>query len=104
MIDMVMIQKGLSTFGSSCWTRGIACLIVVLCICVVAQVLGVPATLIGLLNADVLTKSEPISEDFSTLSTLPESGKLHLLSMVAEVYPVPQFPVLAISIFRPPSA
>jgi len=104
MVDFFMIQQARSRFRSSCWTRGVAYLIMVLCICVVTQMLGVPVTLIGLLNADVLTKSEPISEDFSTLSTLPEPGRLHLLSMVAELYLLPHFPVLATSIFCPPSA
>lgn len=99
-----MIQQALNRFRSSCWTRGVACLIMVLCICVVTQMLGVPVTLIGLLHADLPTKSEPISEDFSTLSTLPEPGRIHLLSMVAELYPHPHFPVLATSIFRPPTA
>ena len=73
-----MIQKALSTLRSSCWTRGVACLIILLCICVVTQMLGVPVTLIGLLNADVLTKSEPISEDYSTPSTVPEPGRPRL--------------------------
>jgi hypothetical protein len=99
-----MIQKALSTFRSSCWTRGVACLIILLCICVVTQMLGVPVTLIGLLNADVLTKSEPVSEDFSALSTLILPERPGLLSMIAELYPFPQLPVLATSVFRPPSA
>lgn len=104
MVNTFMVQKALSTFHSSCRTRWAACLFILLCICVVTQILGVPVTLIGLLNADVLTKSEPVSEDFSTLSTMPEPGRPHLLSIVAELHPVPQLPVLATSVFRPPSA
>lgn len=101
MVEIFMIQKPSS---SSYSPRGVVCLIILLCICVVTQMLGVPVTLIGLLNADVLTKSEPISEDYSTPSTVPEPGRPRLLTMVAELYPIPQFPVLATSVFRPPSA
>jgi hypothetical protein len=103
MVDTFMLQKAPSTF-SSCWARGVACLIILLCICVVTQMLGIPATLIGLLNADVLTKSEPISEDFSTLSTLIFPERPGLFSVIADLYPVSQLPVLTTSVFRPPSA
>lgn len=104
MVDTFMLQKAPSTFCSSCWAKGVVCLILLLCICVVTQMLGVPVTLIGLLNADVLIKSEPISEDFSTLSTLIVPERPCLFSMIADLDPVSQLPVLATSVFRPPSA
>lgn len=68
----------------------------------VTQILGVPVTLIGLLNADWPTKSEPVSEDFSTLSTLPEPGKPYLLSLLDAFRFVPQLPILPVGVFRPP--
>ena len=76
----------------------------VLCICVVTQMLGAPVTLIGLLTADVLAKSEPVSEDFSSPSTLPEPGKPHLLSLLIQFRSMPQLPILPVSVFRPPSS
>lgn len=103
MVDFFMMQKIPGTFRFSCLTRGAASLILLLCICVVTQMLGVPVTLIGLLNADVLTKSEPVSEDFSTLSTLPEPGQPHLLSLLIQFRSMSQLPILPVSVFRPPS-
>lgn len=73
-----------------------------LCICVVTQMLGVPVTLIGLLSADVLTKSEPVSEDLSTLSMLPEPGRPRLLSLLIQFRSMPQLPILPVSVFHPP--
>ncbi len=104
MVDCVMVQRALYTCGSSCRTRGVTPLILVLCICVVTQMLGAPVTLIGLLNEDVLTKSEPVSEDFSTLSTLPEPGQPRLLSLIIQFRSRSQLPILPVSVFRPPLA
>lgn len=78
-------------------------LVVLLCVCVVTQMLGVPVTLIGLMNSDMLAKSEPVSEDFSSLSPSPEPGKPSLLRFFTESRIVLQLPVLAKSVFRPPS-
>ncbi len=103
MIDSLMFQKALGTWRSSHCTRGVACLIMLLCICVVTQMLGVPVTLIGLLTADVLTKSEPVSEDFSSPSTLPEPWRPRLLSSFIQFRSMPQLPILPVSVFRPPS-
>jgi hypothetical protein len=102
MVDTFIIQKILSALRSSWWTRGIACLILLLCICVVTQMLGVPVTLVGLLNSDVLTKSEPVSEDVSTLSTVPEPGRPRLLSLLIPFHSMPQLPILPVAVFRPP--
>lgn len=102
MVHPCMVQKALSIVTASYWARGVACLIMLLCICVVTQMLGAPVTLIGLLSADLLTKSEPVSEDFSTLSTLPEPGKPRLLSLLIQFRSIPQLPILPVSVFRPP--
>jgi hypothetical protein len=75
-----------------------------LCICVVTQMLGVPATLVDLLNSDVLTKSEPVSEDFSALSPLPHPESPRLFSSLTEVLSVLHLTVLVTSVFHPPSA
>ncbi|HBR49694.1 MAG TPA: hypothetical protein DEA71_06385 [Nitrospira sp.] len=82
---------------------GMACLVVLLCVCVVTQMLGAPVTLIDLMNSDMLTKSEPVSEGFSFLSPSLEPEKPSLLHFFAESRLVLQLPVLATSVFRPPS-
>jgi hypothetical protein len=103
MVDSLVIHEALGTLRPACLTRAVACLILLLCLGVVTQLLGVPVTLIGLLNPDVLTKSEPVSEDFSALSTLPELGSPHLLSLLFQFRSMPQLPILPVSVFRPPS-
>jgi hypothetical protein len=87
-----------------CRVTAVGVFVVLLCVCVLTQMLGVPVTLLGLLNSDMLTNSEPVSEDFSALSTLPNPERPGLLSLIADFYPVPQLPVLPTSVFRPPSA
>lgn len=74
-----------------------------LCVCIVTQMLGVPATLIELVNSDVLTKAEPVSEDFSTLSRSPEPERPRLFHSLTEFRPVRHLPVLLTSVFHPPS-
>lgn len=81
----------------------LACLVALLCVCVVVQMLGVPATLMDLLNSDVITKSEPVSEDHSTLSPSPQPDRPHLFMIFTELGPVVHLPVLGISVFHPPS-
>lgn len=99
-----MNQRSQNRFCIPYRVVGIAALVVLLCLCIITQMLGVPVTLIGLLNSDMLTKSEPASEDFSALSTLPGPERPGLLSLITELSPVPQLPVLATSVFHPPSA
>ena len=96
-----IVEKG-SCF--SCRTTGVACLVLLLCVCVVAQMLGVPATLMDLLNTDVLTKSEPASEDASALSLSPEPERSRLFLSFTELRPVRHPPMLLTSVFHPPSA
>jgi len=88
---------------SPCYAVAVACLVVLLCVCVVTQMLGAPVTLIGLMNSDMLTKSEPVSEDFSSLSPSLEPEKPGLLHFFTESSLVLQLPVLATSVFHPPS-
>jgi len=99
-----MNQRDLERARASSRTIGVACLVVLLCVCVVAQMLGAPVTLLGLLNSDMLTESEPVSEDFSALTPLPEPERPGLLRVVSEFRPVRQLPVLITSVFHPPTA
>jgi hypothetical protein len=89
---------------SSCGSRNSACLVVLLCACVVAQMLGAPVTLLDLLNSDMITESEPISEDLSTLSPSSEVERPGLFRVLSEFRPVLRLPLLTTSVFRPPSA
>ncbi len=77
--------------------------VLLLCICVVAQMLGIPATLVDLLSSDALVKVEPVSEDHTTVSTSLESERPRLLTMVTESHPVRRVPILTTSVFHPPS-
>jgi hypothetical protein len=83
---------------------GLVCLVVLLCLCVIAQMLGAPFTLLGLLNSDVLAESEPLSEDFSALSPSPEPERPLLSHLLTEFRTVRHLPVVLTSVFRPPSA
>lgn len=85
-------------------SRTIACLVVLLCVSVVAQLLGAPFTLLGLLTSDMLTESEPVSEDVSTLSPSLEPERPRFFHSLTEFRQVVHLPVLLTSVFHPPSA
>ncbi len=82
---------------------GVAYLVVLLCVCVVTQMLGVPATLMDLLNSDVLTKSEPASEDASAFSPSPEPERPRFFNFFVERCAARHLPVLLTAVFHPPS-
>lgn len=65
--------------------------------------LGVPATLMDLLSSDVLTKSEPASDDHSTISPSHEPARSHVLNLFNEFRLESRLPVLLTLIFHPPS-
>ena len=77
--------------------------VLLLCICVVVQMLGAPATLVDLLSSDALVKLEPVSEDHTTVSPSLESERPRLLTMVTESHPVRRLPILTTFVFHPPS-
>ncbi len=82
---------------------GLACLVMLLCACVIAQMLGAPFTLLGLLNSDV-AEPEPISDDFSALSPSSELERSLLSHLLTEFRAIRHLPVVLTSVFRPPSA
>ena len=82
----------------------VACVMLLLCVCVVTQMLGTPFTLLGLLNSDALTESELNSEDFSALSPSPQPERPFLSHVLMEFHPIRHLPVIVTSVFRPPSA
>lgn len=83
--------------------RGVACLVMLLCVCVVVQMLGVPATFMDLLSSDVLVKVEPVSEDHSVVSFSAEVERPTLLTFVTESHRMLRLPILTASVFHPPS-
>lgn len=83
---------------------GLACLVIVLCACVVLQILGLPVTLLTVSDSDELLKSEPVSEDFSTLSLVSFPQAQFRPIGVVEFLSVAKPLVLPTSLFHPPVA
>ena len=79
-------------------------MVILLGVCVIAQMLGAPFTLLSVMDSDILTESEPLSEDSSALSPSPEPEKLLLSHVLTEFRSVRHLPEVFISVFRPPSA
>ena len=77
--------------------------VLLLCICVVVQMLGAPATLVDLLSSDALVKVEPVSEDHTTVSPSLESERPRLLTLVTESDSVLRLPILTTAVFHPPA-
>ena len=61
---------GTTSFFSSSRGTGRALLVILLCICVLSQMLGTPVTLVGLLTSSI--PAESVSEDFSIPPITPE--------------------------------
>ena len=88
-------------------TSGAASVIMLLCVCVVVQMLGVPFTFLGLLsadllNSDMLTESESESEDLTALSLSAGLERPRLFYSSAELRAIRHLPLLPISVFHPP--
>jgi hypothetical protein len=78
-----------------------ATIVMVLCVCVLSQMLGMPVTLVGLLaSSDLLT--ETVSEDFSLTPIVPEPGILGSSRIGVEFQPSRHLPVYVNSVFHPP--
>lgn len=93
---------GVHTFHSTYAGSGLVCLVLILCVCVVTQMLGMPVTFLGLLDSsDTLTES--VSEDSSVLPSLPRPVRPSLLHLLTEYRGILQLPILLTSVFRPPA-
>jgi hypothetical protein len=97
-----MRQIALHTFHSAYAGSGLVCLVLVLCVCVVTQMLGMPVTLLGLLDSPD-TLMESVSEDPSILPSLPRPVRPSLLHLLSEFRHILQLPILLTSVFRPPA-
>ena len=81
---------------------GLSGLVILLCVCVVLQMLGLPVTLLSVSDSDELMKLQPVSEDFSTPSIVSYPQALFRLTGVIEFLPVEEPLVFTKSLFRPP--
>jgi hypothetical protein len=98
----MMSQPNISTLPISNEPVALMCFVAFCCICVLTQMLGVPVTLLGLLNSDVAMESAAGSEDLSILPSTPQPEKLTLYRLFTELHPVLHLPLLLTSVFRPP--
>lgn len=91
-----------SEYGSS-QRYGSIIAVGLLCVCVLAQVLGVPGTLIDLLtSSDTLVES--VSEDASLAPAVTEPGALALTYTDIIIQLSLHLPILVTSVFHPPQA
>lgn len=72
-----------------------------LCVCVLSQMLGMPVTLGSLLSSDDML-SQPTSEDFSLLPTLPKLEARSSSRPRSEIQTPRYVPVFVKSLFHPP--
>ena len=79
---------------------GALILILIVCLCVVFQMLGAPVTLLGLLTSD--TPVESLSEDFSIPPSIPEPGRPNRSRFTGETQSLPYVLVLSTAVFHPP--
>lgn len=80
---------------------GLFAVVVLLCFCVLAQMLGMPVTMLALVtSADILMES--VSEDFSLTPVMPEPGTSGSSSVHAVGQPAVHLPVFVTSVFHPP--
>ena len=83
-------------------SRGLVCFMLLICVCVVTQMLGMPVTLLGVFDADRLMQSEPTSEDPSILVAALQPERPSFLRFFIESHAGLYLPVLPTSVFRPP--
>jgi hypothetical protein len=98
-----MSQK--SIMGLHLIFRGkrLACIVVLLCICVVMQMLGTPFMLLNQNTQDTSDVSTvSLSEGFTLLPTVHESERLGFLCFYQTFQPPVHSRIFSISIFHPP--
>lgn len=74
-----------------------------LCVCVLAQVLGVPGTLIDLLtSSDTLVEAASEDDSLTPAVTEPEASALNFAHVIAQASV--HLPLFVTSVFHPPQA
>lgn len=97
-----MSHIGESTIRLFPTCTGAVILILIVCLCVVFQMLGAPVTLLGLLTSD--TPVESPSEDFSIPPSIPEPGTPNRSRFTVESQFSRHFPVFSTAVFHPPQS
>lgn len=98
---MFKVMKTMNATEPAHRAMGSTCVILFLCICVLAQMLGMPVTLFSLVtSSDVFLES--VSEDFSFPPTVLNPRASNVRSPHAELLSSINLPVLITSVFHPP--
>ena len=104
-IQFVMLRRmnSMNTITATRWMTASTCVILFLCVCVLAQMLGMPITFFSLVSsADVFLES--VSEDFSFPPTVPTPRTSNARISYSELQASPYLPVFVTSVFHPPQA
>ncbi|MBH0203061.1 MAG: hypothetical protein HP496_12410 [Nitrospira sp.] len=97
-----MLKSDLRSFPSSFQRAGLACLVVLMCFGVVAQMLGTPITLVSVLTAD--STMESVSVEFSISPAMQELGLASRLLLYEKTDPSGYHLTFESRVFRPPQA
>jgi len=101
-IVICMSRIGLKRFSISPRGTNLALWVLFACLCVLAQMMGTPVTLIGLLTSDISVES--VSEDFSIAPITPELGPASPPRLHEKSEPLLHLPIIVTSVFHPPQA
>jgi hypothetical protein len=88
------------TLASSSCGASVVILVLFVCICVVAQMLGAPVTLIDVLTLEL--PGESVSEDFSVPPVTPEPALATQARLSENVDSLRYLPILTVAVFHPP--
>ncbi|MGE3976985.1 MAG: hypothetical protein AB7F94_05295 [Nitrospira sp.] len=83
---------------------GSTCLVFLLCVCVLAQMLGMPISFFSLVASSDAVLMESASEDFSFPPTMPKPRTSSAWNTNMERQSSPYFHVFVTSVFHPPQA
>lgn len=79
-------------------------LVLFLCVCVLAQMLGMPITFFSLVASSDASLMESVSEDFSFPPTIPKPTTSSAWSSNLDRQSLPYVRVFVTSVFHPPQA
>ena len=107
-IDFMMFGRTntmntMSAITTPHWMTASTCMILLLCICVLAQMLGMPMTFFSLLASSGVFL-ESVSEDFSFPPTVPKPRTPSAWISYTESQSSPYLPLFVTSVFHPPQA
>ncbi len=84
---------------------GVLAIAGLLCVCVFAQILGMPATLISLFtSSEIIAEETVMEEDLLLTPVVPELATARSSRLCVRVQPSPQPALFMTSVFHPPKA